>query len=356
MKPHQVRAFGKDLIGMGLLLLFLILFLFSDRLSSTQYIQDLPGAWVNVNTLFLSIVIEAVPFILLGVFVSAMIQIYVSEETIQRYLPKNAIGALFPAAVLGAIFPLCECAIVPVVARLVKKGMPLHVGVVFLVAAPILNPIVFASTFFAFGSNWTHPVLLSRMGLAFILSIIIGFVLYMLFKNTRQLRAQAQSLTDHAHNHEHNHTHSSGGKPTFMTRIKETVYHAVDEFFLMGKYLILGALIAAMFQTFLDRSLLQTIGANEYSSTLVMMGFAYLLSLCSEADAFVAASFPQFSAGSLIAFLVYGPMLDLKNTFMLFAYFRVKFVIAFMITVTITVFLSILFVNRFVLPNWYMWF
>ncbi|TMW73691.1 permease [Alteribacter natronophilus] len=354
MKPQQVRAFGKDLIGMGLLLLFLILFLFSDRLSESRYIQDLPAAWVNVNTLFLSIVIEAIPFILLGVFVSALIQIYISEETIRRYLPKNALGALFPAAVLGAIFPLCECAIVPVVARLVKKGMPLHVGVVFLVAAPILNPIVFASTFFAFGSSWTHPVLLTRMGLAFILSIIIGFVLFLLFRHTRQLRSQASSLTDHDHLHSHSHSHDE--KPGVMQRIKDTVYHAVDEFFLMGKYLILGAFIASLFQTFLNRELLTTIGANEYSSTAVMMGFAYLLSLCSEADAFVAASFTQFSAGSLIAFLVYGPMLDLKNTFMLFAYFRPKFVIAFMVTVTITVFTAILIVNRFLLPNWYMWF
>ncbi|WP_026689389.1 permease [Alteribacter aurantiacus] len=351
MNPKQARSWGKDLIGMGLLLLFLFLFLFSDQLSNTQYIQDLPSAWVNVNTIFLSIVLEAIPFILLGVFVSALIQIYVSEETIKRYLPKNALGALFPAAILGAIFPLCECAIVPVVARLVKKGMPLHVGVVFLVAAPILNPIVFMSTFFAFGSDWTHPVLLSRMGLAFILSIIIGGALYFIFKNSYQLRAKQQDI----HEHHHHQTHSK--KPGILNRVKETVYHAVDEFFLMGKYLILGALIAALFQTFLDRQVLQTIGSGEYSSVLVMMGFAYLLSLCSEADAFVAASFGQnFTTASLIGFLVYGPMLDLKNTFMLFAYFRAKFVIAFMIIVTIVVFTAIILLNQFVLPNWYQWF
>ncbi len=351
MKPQQVRSWGKDLIGIGLLFLFLFLFLFSDRLSDAQYIQDLPGAWVNVNTIFLSIVIEAIPFILLGVFVSALIQIYITEETIQRYLPKNALGALFPAAILGAIFPLCECAIVPVVARLVKKGMPLHVGVVFLVAAPILNPIVFASTFFAFGSDWTHPVLVSRMSLAFILSIVIGAVLYFMFKNSYQLRSKK---TPDAHVHIHG-VHS--GKPTIGGRIKETIYHAVDEFFLMGKYLILGAFVAALFQTFLDRNVLQTIGQNDYSSSLVMMGFAYLLSLCSEADAFVAASFGRdFTIGSLIAFLVYGPMLDLKNTFMLFAYFRSKFVIAFIVIVTIVVFIAIVTLNQWVLPNWYQWF
>ncbi|PYZ94423.1 hypothetical protein CR194_02510 [Salipaludibacillus keqinensis] len=342
MNNHKGKLIGKDLLGLGLLFLFLILFLFSEQISTSNQIEAIPNAWMNVNTIFLSIVIEAIPFILLGVFISALIQMYVSEETIQRFLPKNAIAALVPAALLGAIIPLCECAIVPVVRRLIKKGMPLHVGVVFLVAAPILNPVVFASTYFAFRNNPT--ILYSRMGLAFVLSIMIGAILYSIFrKQPHQLRRTANlSLASH-------HVHIDGAmdhqstKPTVGTRVRDTLYHAVDEFFMMGKYLILGAFIAALFQTFLDRSLLETIGSNEYSSTLVMMVFAYLLSLCSEADAFVASSFGnQFTDSSLVAFLVYGPMLDLKNTFMLFAFFKARFVIAFMITVTFVVFFSVL--------------
>jgi uncharacterized membrane protein YraQ (UPF0718 family) len=118
----------------------------------------------------------------------------------------------------------------------------------------------------------------------------------------------------------------------------------------MGKYLIAGAFIASLFQTFLDRDVLVALGSNEVMSPAVMMAFAYVLSLCSEADAFVAASFGStFTTGSILAFLVYGPMLDLKNTFMLFAYFRTKFVLAFMAVVTIVVFAAILIFQQIVL-------
>ncbi|UTR14551.1 permease [Salipaludibacillus sp. LMS25] len=350
MKPSQGKVIGKDLLGLALLLLFLILFLFSDRVSTSDYAEALPSAWINVNTIFLSIVLEAIPFILLGVFASALIQLYVSEKTIKRFLPKNAWVALVPAAMLGAILPLCECAIVPVVRRLIKKGMPLHVGIVFLVAAPILNPVVFASTYYAFRTNQT--ILYTRMGLAFVLSIIIGAILYSIFKSRpNQLRSEINvSLANH-------HVHVDGGedlkrvkKASVLTQLRNTLYHAVDEFFMMGKYLILGAFVAALFQTFLDRSLLETIGGNEYSSTFVMMVFAYLLSLCSEADAFVASSFgSSFTDASLVAFLVYGPMLDLKNTFMLFAFFKVRFVLIFMVTVTLCVFTAVILLSGWIL-------
>ncbi|SER46911.1 permease [Salipaludibacillus aurantiacus] len=350
MSTSKGKIFGKDLLGLGLLFLFLILFLFSDQVSTSERMESIPNAWINVNTIFLSIVIEAIPFILLGVFVSALIQIYVSEDTIQRFLPKNAYAALFPAALLGAILPLCECAIVPVVRRLIKKGMPLHTGIVFLVAAPILNPVVFASTYFAFRNNPT--ILYSRMGLAFVLSIIIGAILYSIFrKQPDQLRNKANvSLASHHVHIEEDQSQKRSGKPGFLARVRDTVYHASDEFFMMGKYLILGAFIAALFQTFLDRSLLETIGTNTYTSTFVMMVFAYLLSLCSEADAFVAASFgSQFTDASLTGFLVYGPMLDLKNTFMLFAFFKARFVIAFMITVTFIVYFSVIILYGLIL-------
>lgn len=334
---HFFLSFGKDFIGFLLLVLFLILFFNIDAFKNERAGFTVPDTWLNVNTIFLSIVIEAVPFILLGVFVSALIQIYVKEDWLHRFLPRNAYAALLPAAILGAIFPICECAIVPIVRRLIKKGMPLHVGVVFLVAAPILNPVVAASTFFAFRTDLT--VLYARMGLAFILAIIIGAILYLFFKNSDQLKWTKEELIGRQ-------IVLEATSPRKMNRLKQTMYHAADEFFLMGKYLILGAFVASLFQTFLDRSFLQTIGSNEWSSTAVMMAFAYLLSLCSEADAFVAASFNStFTTGSLIAFLVYGPMLDLKNTIMLFAFFKSRFVLIFIGVVTLVVFAAVMSVQ-----------
>lgn len=334
----SISSLMKDLFGVILLVFFLLLFFNIERFKEGTF--PISDVMLNVNTIFLGIVIEAVPFILLGVFVSALIQIYVSEDALQRYLPKNAYMALLPAAVLGAIFPICECAIIPVVRRLIKKGMPLHVGVVFLVAAPILNPVVAASTFYAFRTDLT--VLYARMGLAFVLAIIIGAIMYVIFKNKDQLKWTKEELTGRVVI-----PVETAKKPN---RIKQTFYHAADEFFLMGKYLIAGAFIAALFQTLLDRNILLAIGSNEWSSTGVMMAFAFILSLCSEADAFVAASFGNtFTTGSIIAFLVYGPMLDLKNTIMLFAFFRVKFVISFIVVVTSVVFISVLALQLFVL-------
>ena len=322
---------SKELIGLALVAIFIYFFIFWDYKAFQSQIT-IPQDWLNVNTIFLSIVIEAIPFILLGVFVSSLIQIFVSEEMVKKYIPKNMIIAVLPAALLGAIFPVCECAIVPVVRRLIKKGMPLHVAFVFLACAPILNPVVAASTYFAFRSNTS--ILVGRMGLAFVLSMVIGLVLYLFFKNSDQLKHTSEDLIG---------TQTELPKTLNVNKLKATLYHASDEFFDMGKYLIIGAFIASLFQTFLDREILLNLGANEFTSPLVMMAFAFVLSLCSEADAFVAASFGNaFAPGALLAFLVYGPMLDLKNVILLFAYFRTKFVFVFMIVVTVVVYLGVI--------------
>jgi uncharacterized membrane protein YraQ (UPF0718 family) len=143
----------KDSFVLLLFCFFLFLFLFAEELKNISFFTRIPSTFFNVNTIFLSIILEAIPFILLGVFVSAIIQSFVSENVIRRVLPRNAYLALIPAALLGIIFPICECAIVPVVRRLIKKGMPSHVGVVFMLSAPILNPVVYASTYFAFKST-----------------------------------------------------------------------------------------------------------------------------------------------------------------------------------------------------------
>lgn len=327
----------KDFIGLLLIGFFLYLFFFVDM---KDFSEKIPASWLNVNTIFLSIVIEAIPFILLGVFASALIQTFVSEEKIKKFLPKNAFAAIIPAAILGAILPICECAIIPVVRRLIKKGMPLHVGVVLLIGAPVLNPVVVASTFYAFNGNPT--ILYGRFGLAFILCIVIGFLMLLLFNNKNQLRWTKNELQGRVE------PEIDQTGPT--NKWKSTFYHASDEFFDMGKYLIAGAFIASLFQTFLNRDILVALGSNEVLAPAVMMAFAFVLSLCSEADAFVAASFGStFTTGSILAFLVYGPMLDLKGTFLLFAYFRTKFVLTFMAVVTIVVFAAILIFQQIVL-------
>lgn len=315
----------KEIIGLLLLAIFIISFLFMEDIKSDSVFEDLPSSFMHVNTVFLSILIEAVPFILLGVFVSALIQTFVTEQHIQKLIPKNPYMGIGVVLFMGVIFPVCECAIIPVVRRLIKKGLPLHLGVVFLLTVPIVNPVVILSTFYAFRTNLT--VVYGRIGLALLVAIVIGLIVYWVFRNQDQLRSQIQHGA-----HEHSHGLS-------MSRWKQTVYHASDEFFDTGKFLIFGAFLASMFQVFINRNDLLALGSGEWSSTGLMMGLAFLLSICSEADAFIAASFGNtFTVGSIIAFLVYGPMLDVKNMLMMFAYFKARFVFVLMGLITLIVF------------------
>lgn len=316
---------SKELIGTLLIAIFLFLFFFVDFTNLANLHKTIPKEWLNVNTIFLSIFFEAVPFILLGVLVSSVIQVFVTEEMIQKILPKSAIIAMVPAAFVGVLFPMCECVIIPVVRRLIQKGLPLHVGMVILVSAPILNPIVFLSTYYAFRTN--PNVIYARFGLALFVALLIGLVVYYVYRNKSILKEQKVIPHDEK-------------KKSW----RDVISHGVDEFFDTGKYLLIGAFLASLFQTFLDRNVLAEIATSEVISPFVMMAFGYVLSLCSEADAFIAASFGHiFSVKALVAFLVFGPMLDLKNTLMLFAYFQKRFVFFFIGIVTISVYIVVQF-------------
>lgn len=286
----------------------------------------LSQSFLQMNTIFISILIESLPFVLLGVIISGIIQMFITEEMIAKVIPKNRFLAVLSATVVGALFPACECGIVPITRRLMAKGVPLHAAIGFMLTGPIINPIVLFSTYIAFGNSWR--MVLYRGGLSFVVALIIGFILSYQFKDSQ--------LRNNAHDH-HHHDHGHG----MLAKIKGTIQHSIDEFFSVGKFLILGAFIAAAMQTFLKTSTLTAIGHGDYSSSIVMMGLAYILSLCSEADAFIAASFQStFSLNSLVAFLVFGAMFDIKNTLMMLSAFKSKFVLYLFIYVSIFVFLG----------------
>ncbi|MDQ1912017.1 permease [Paenibacillus sp. GD4] len=308
----------------------------------------------SFKTLFLSIILEAFPFVLLGVIVSALLQMFVSEQTIRRFTPKNPILGVLFACVVGIIFPLCECGMIPVIRRLMKKGMPVYVAVVFILVGPIINPVVYASTFMAFRSR--PEIAYSRMALAFIVAFVIGLIIYRFVRNN-PLRGSAAEPNNavhnhahdhHEHHHHHGHHHHHEHPPAKTNRFLATFGHASDEFFDMGKYLIFGALLTALIQTLVSRESLVSIGQGEVVSHLFMMGFAYVLSLCSTSDAFVASSFATtFSTGSLLTFLVFGPMIDLKGTLMMLSTFKVRFVILLSLLTAVTVLAASLLFERF---------
>lgn len=311
--------FGTPLLGVGCLIMLALIVTnreLPDSLFNAANLQ-------SFKILFISIILEAFPFILLGVLFSALLQVFVTDELIRKFTPKNPIAGVLFGALLGILFPLCECGMIPVVRRLIRKGMPAYIGIVYLLAGPIVNPIVFTSTITAFRT--TPEMAYSRMGLAFAVSVVIGLLLYKFMRSSPLKAAPALYIVHHGHSHSHDHSASGTG---MRGRVTSILAHASDEFFEMGKYLIFGAFLTAVIQTVIDRSTLSAFADQPIFAYLFMMAFAFILSICSTSDAFIASSFSgMFDFGPLLAFLVFGPMIDLKNTLMLLTTFRVKFVL-----------------------------
>ncbi|HEY2421197.1 MAG TPA: permease, partial [Neobacillus sp.] len=261
---------------------------------------------------------------------SGIIQIFVTEEMIAKIMPKNKILAVIFSCFIGVLFPSCECGIVPIVSRLIAKGVPVSAGISFMLTAPIINPVVLFATFIAFGSDWKMPIL-RAMGAIFV-SIIIGiFIAY---------RFKGDPFNEHYH-HPHDHSHE---KTPILKKIWQALEHAVDEFFTMGKYLVVGSLIAAAVQTYVQTATLVSIGHGKAGSSAVMMLLSFILSLCSEADAFIASSFrTTFSTGALLAFLISGPMVDIKNLMMMLSTFKKRLVLMIVSGVFAIVFVYSLF-------------
>ncbi|MBL8077052.1 MAG: permease [Anaerolineales bacterium] len=263
--------------------------------------------WDRLNifaTVFLGIFVEAVPYLLLGTLASGLVEMFLDRDQMSRWISHRPIPAAVTGALMGMVFPVCECGVVPLTRRLFHKGLPLSAGVAFLLAAPVLNPIVILSTAAAFG--W-KAMLLWRVGLSLVIAVVVGLV----FSVEKDASNVLRPVLDMAHDHHHEESKS------FVEKIRAAFVITADEFFEMGRYLIVGALLAAGLQTFIPQSALLTIGSGPVLSVLVMLGLAILLSICSTVDAFVALGFVgTFSFGSVLSFLVFGPMVDIKSIIM----------------------------------------
>jgi uncharacterized membrane protein YraQ (UPF0718 family) len=258
-------------------------------------------AWLqNFLIVFGSLLVEAMPFVLLGAFVSAAIEVFVPTSTFTRLgrLPRPL--QLPAAALAGIAFPVCECGSVPVARRLASKGLAPSAAVTFMLAAPILNPVVVASTFVAYrGRDSLWVMVLGRMGLGFLVAVAVGWVIG---ATRKEDLLKARPDDDDAD--------TEAGEDE--SRWARFVSHLSGDFFFMGRFLVLGAAIAAAVQTFVPQTIVGKVANLPVLSLLAMMGLAFLMSLCSESDAFVAASFTQFGPAAQLAFLVSGPMIDLK--------------------------------------------
>ncbi len=270
-------------------------------------------------TRFLGIFIEAVPFLLLGSLTSGLIETFVKTDDILRFMPKNRLGAALGGTLLGLVFPVCECGVVPVTRRLFRKGLPLSMGVAFLLAAPFMNPIVFASTYIAFGFG---GVLIGRALLTVLVAVIVAMVIGSFADPREALKptsAKAGEECDHHHAH---------GRPGLGAKFLAAMQIGADDFFEMGRFLILGSALAALLQTFVPQDSLLALGSGPIMSVVFMQILAFLLSVCSTVDSFLALAFVNtFSTGAIISFLSFGPMVDIKSTLMFTGVFRRKIVL-----------------------------
>lgn len=273
-------------------------------------------------TSFLSVMVGALPFMVIAAFASAILEVYVSKDAIARLMPKNHVLGVLLAPVLGLVVPMCECGIVPVARRMVQKGVPAPAAVTFMLANPILNPLTIYSTYLAF--PYFRDMVWLRLAMGYTVAVIIGLVLARI-KNLQILkdtRVEEAAACECGHDHGHDHRHQTG-----VQKFQACLEHAATEFFDVTKYFIIGAGLAAFAQVLIDRSLLEALGRDPVTSVLVMIAFAFVICICSEADAFVAATFAStFTPGALLAFLVSGPMTDMKNTLMMSSSFNRRFV------------------------------
>ena len=242
-------------------------------------------------TLFVSVCIQALPFLVLGVVISGLIAAFVSPDIVQRIVPKRPVLAVPTAGLAGLALPGCECGSVPIAGRLVSAGTPPAAALTFLLAAPAINPVVLVSTAVAFPNN--SEMVLARFLASFVAAITVGM--------WWAKRSEGALLKSKQHDH-----------PTNTSRWERFVDVSTRDLVHAGGYLVVGAMAAATLQLLVPRSIIDTVAENELYSILMFAALAVLLSICSEADAFVAAGLPQFSLTSRLVFLVVGPVIDLK--------------------------------------------
>ena len=293
---------------------------------------------------FLSILFEGIPFLLLGSLMSGAVDAFVPSEMMTRLLPRNSAPAILLSGLLGGIFPMCECGSVVVIRRFIKKGLPVSCAVTYMLAAPIVNPVVALSTFAAFRgqSPWVMAIL--RLSLGFLLSVAVGFV-------TRQIPLEKllqKNIIDSLPQNRRAAFRISAmpgdddglnldGEGTFRQKLQRAMQAATSDFLDVAFFLVIGAAIASMFNTAINQSIIFPLATSTVLSTLTMMVLAFGLAICSTSDAFIAASFVSFPFAAKLAFLVFGAMFDIKLFFLYGLVFRRWFVLCLLVGLFVTI-------------------
>lgn len=272
-------------------------------------VLNLQGALVPWSTLFIGIVVQALPFLVLGVVVSGAIAAFLPKDLLARFTPRSPLLAVPTAGVAGMVLPGCECASVPVSQSLMRRGLPQAAALAFLLAAPAVNPIVLVATAVAFPGE---PLMVWARLIASLMAVVTACWLWIAVGKPEWMKPQD------------GHRHDGLSRATVF---RETAMHDLQQ---AGGFLVLGAAVAAAFKVLMPVGVIVFLGDNPWFAVLAMAVLAIVLSLCSEADAFVVSSFSSLSPTAQLVFLVVGPMVDLKLFAMQSGAFGAKFATRFM--------------------------
>lgn len=243
-------------------------------------------------TYAVSVSVQALPFLALGILVSTLIATVLPADALVRALPARPSLAVPVAGLAGALLPGCECGSVPVASGLISRGVPQGVALTFLLSAPAVNPIVLVSTWVAFPT--APEMVLARLVASLSTAVLVG-MLWCRF-------GRPEWLLQRAVHSRHAHTNRGGHALTVATH----------DFLQAGGFLVLGAMTAATLHVLVPRSVLDSVAGQGAVAVLTLVVLAVVLAVCSEADAFVAASLTQFSRTAQLAFMVVGPVVDVK--------------------------------------------
>lgn len=285
---------------------------------------------------FISILVEGIPFILIGSLVSSLIQVILTERTLDKFIGESSIVSCLIAAVSGIIFPICDCGTIPIVRGLIKKRVSISAAITFMLAAPIVNPISIMATIYAFPKNYI--LAFYRIMAGILIAITVGLIMELLTKKRENI------LKDDGDDIDCDCLLciENGAK---IGKFKLVIYGMVDEFFKVAKFMIIGALVSTIIQSVFTTTDFQVNNTNSIILILSMIVMGFFLSVCSTSDAFIARGLVnKFPLYSVMGFLIVGPMLDIKNTIMLAGNFKMKFVIKLVITIFVV---SMLYLSLF---------
>ncbi|MDO4794012.1 MAG: permease [Filifactor alocis] len=297
----------------------------------------------SCSIIFLSVFLEALPFVLIGTIVSSLIEVFVSRDMIERIGGRGVFSYLL-MGLAGMVFPVCECAIVPIVRRLLRKGMPVGLALTFMLSVPIVNPVVLLSTYYAFPGDLFYPLMRGVSG--YIIAVVIGLFMnrriseeavvgYEEMHHRKISSAFVPLLSLHEGGCECEHCSDLNKRKSVKEVVRSILEHTSTELYTSGRYLILGVFIASLMQVYVPKEALFRVGTHPVLGILVLMFFAFVLSLCSEADAFIAATFRgSFSPVSVLSFMVLGPMIDIKNILMLSGVFGKRVILRLVLAVS----------------------